>query len=279
MNPSFIAYFEKKHKEWLNNKHQDTIISQIVQDLIIRPFNLDVFLYKRETSHIPIDKTFIECLKTRDYKAIATYIILYDAPDKSTALHNSIRDHFQPTSTEQKKINSIINPAHLLSHVFHLYSKQSNLKMGKKLYVQVKPEEIEQYKTAQTTPAYKILQSVSLFNIDSDNTIALFPLKRDHHPDIQDVYWLHWEYYASFSPLWLYRIEKYHGQVDHQNKKVHFPTVEDEEDFYEEYGYEPDEQSKQTQEKSIQPLQRGLTWSAFYQTLTCNITNPKNSLS
>ena len=60
-----------------------------------------------------------------------------------------------------------------------------------------------------------------------------------------------WLYYASFSPIWLKRIEQYAGVVNHVEKTVDFGSKYcpiDEADemmerFYEQYGYDLDEQS------------------------------------
>ena len=47
------------------------------------------------------------------------------------------------------------------------------------------------------------------------------------------------------------RFFKYDICIDHDKKIISFNNVDEEEEFYEEYGYEPDEQSKEIQEKSI----------------------------
>jgi hypothetical protein len=49
-----------------------------------------------------------------------------------------------------------------------------------------------------------------------------------------------WLYYASFSPIWNERISKHRGIVCHETKTVNFDDLEE---FYDIYGYEPDEQS------------------------------------
>lgn len=52
-----------------------------------------------------------------------------------------------------------------------------------------------------------------------------------------------WLYYASFSPIWEERICYYNGLVDHENKKVVFENDDDLEEFFKNWGYEPDEQN------------------------------------
>jgi hypothetical protein len=52
-----------------------------------------------------------------------------------------------------------------------------------------------------------------------------------------------WDYYASFSPVWKERIEDHNGKIDDVSKCVVFDDDDDREEFYDRYGYEPDEQS------------------------------------
>ena len=75
--------------------------------------------------------------------------------------------------------------------------------------------------------------------------------------DIREAFLNHWLYYASKSPVWLQRIHEYKGKVLEKEKTVVFlEEGEDEDDvllqsFYDCYGYEPDEQKKEVQDKSI----------------------------
>ena len=59
----------------------------------------------------------------------------------------------------------------------------------------------------------------------------------------------HWEYFASYSPLWKKRIEQYNGEINHENEKVHFHNEDDFEEFHNNFNYEIDEQSKETIDK------------------------------
>jgi len=64
------------------------------------------------------------------------------------------------------------------------------------------------------------------------------------------IYTWNWLYYASFSPLWKERIEKYGGKVDVEKKEVIFESDDEKDKFEALYDLEPDEQSTETQEKS-----------------------------
>jgi hypothetical protein len=58
-------------------------------------------------------------------------------------------------------------------------------------------------------------------------------------------------YYASFSPVWFGRIDRYNGRVNNELKTVTFENDEDQDEFYDEFGYEPDEQPKDILDKWI----------------------------
>jgi hypothetical protein len=58
-----------------------------------------------------------------------------------------------------------------------------------------------------------------------------------------------WLYYCRQTPLCAKRIQEYGGTVDTQNKCVVFPNDDSMEEFYEKYGLEPDEQTRETHEK------------------------------
>jgi hypothetical protein len=117
-----------------------------------------------------------------------------------------------------------------------------------------------------TKRAYKILPLVYKYSIDEENYLSLFPLERNRVENIKDCYWYHWEYYASFSPVWKERIEKYGGVLNEERKRVIFEDGSDEEEeFYKNYNYEPDEQKMEIQRKSIQILVNDKTWTMFYE--------------
>jgi hypothetical protein len=102
-----------------------------------------------------------------------------------------------------------------------------------------------------------------MFNIDSNNYLSLFHLKRDKY-DIDLAYRYNWLFYASYSPLWKKRILKYNGTIDDKEKKIIFSDENDEELFYTEFGYEPDEQKIKVQQKSIQIIKKERSWLSFY---------------
>jgi hypothetical protein len=101
-----------------------------------------------------------------------------------------------------------------------------------------------------------------IYAIDSNNYLSLFDLKREKQ-DIKTAYYYDWLYYASYSPLWKSRILKHNGVIDAKNKKVEFDD-DDIDEFYDNYGYEPDEQSTEVENKTIQDIRSERNWQTFY---------------
>lgn len=61
----------------------------------------------------------------------------------------------------------------------------------------------------------------------------------------------YWLYYANRSPIWKERILEHGGVIDDLTCKITFPDETHEYLFYEKYGYEPDEQSIDIQQKCL----------------------------
>ena len=119
---------------------------------------------------------------------------------------------------------------------------------------------------------YKTLKTHRIYGISSN--IGCFKLEREDK-DLNHCFWYHWEYYAYKSPLWKERFNKYKIKVSDKKQLIEFDNEDDYEKFYEEYGYEPDEQSEEVQQKSS--IEIGRTnlklWvnSIFKKQLTKNI--------
>jgi len=296
LNPSFQQYFIKKHKEWKKMCEsgagdKDRIVSNIVNNLLIRPYNLDMFMLKQQHGLIHIAKKEKEekeencdlqtMLNMKKYAHIAEYILHQCDADDLYDAFDDILVHFigknipldKDKIIKQLKISvdfvdNISIRVLILSNVMLYYSIQSKLTMGKKLYIIVDPNDIIVYETIvadKTVTARNILPIVCLYEIDENNYLSLFQLERDE-TNIQESYYNHWEYYASFSPIWLDRIQKYNGNINHTSKKIDFIDDDNLEAFYDEFGYDPGEQKCETQNKCIKDIKNVRTWQSFYET-------------
>ena len=294
LNPAFEVYLLKKHKEWLreNGDSQDKFVSSIIQTLLFRPFNTDMFLLRNICEKFDIDISYtkeitnidelkdnmIQWVSNKDLRSIAQWILnLNKNTIKLVDIYDICLDIFNnPTKSKLMKefdsaltLNININPnIILLSKIVTLFSDKAELKKGKNMYISVEPEDIIQYKTIvgnNDILAYQILKKACICGIDDFKHLSLFKLTRNKY-NLQETYWYHWEYHASFSPIWLKRIKQFGGYRDYSNRQLLFVKKPDDillQEFYKLYGLEPDECPLSIQNKSIQPIEKIYDWKWF----------------
>jgi hypothetical protein len=292
LNPSFQDYFVKKYKEWGKATTQDRerIVALIVGDLLIRPHNLDVFMLRQAVKYTKEEfsevESFEELLENRDYLRIANRIM--ESSNSLQIVKESIayfskkglkieEDKMVKRWKKYAKYLGMDESVQILAFIMCHFSQLDCIQMGKKLYICVEKEDIVVYETifknkATNYRAYKILPIAYICAIDEDNYLSLFQLERNKilmdDPDgLRKIYWYNWEYYASFSPVWFDRIQKCKGKHNHETKRIEFPEDEETdwpEEFYSHFGYEPDEQKREIQEKSIQKIEKQRTWEHFF---------------
>lgn len=286
LNPSFESYFIKKEKEWIETSN-DIIIHILVDNLLIRPFNIDVFVLSRNSSKIKIntedinknEKTkFKSWIQNINYQMIANYILHMDIDiNKICEIYEIIIDIFvelfpnidfykqkllrQFKIVSYKNINKI-----LLSKVMSLFAISSNIIQGKNFYIKVEPSQVVMYENFENEniKLYKLLKTVCLFGVNENKFLSLFKLHRNKINDIRDIYHNHWLYYAAFSPIWKKRIADFSGKIDYEKKQVLFENEDSEEEFYNKYNYEPDEQSNELKNKTIPEIIPYYNWDMFY---------------
>lgn len=80
--------------------------------------------------------------------------------------------------------------------------------------------------------------------------IGCFKLSRSElNCSVSEMLWYHWEYFAYETPLWKKRFDKYKIKINHEKQKIEFLDVDEEEEFYDQWYYEPDEQTKEVQNR------------------------------
>ena len=134
--------------------------------------------------------------------------------------------------------------------------------------------------------ARKILQKVCTYSTRKD-LVELFQSSHNNipHTKLCEYHRIdhNWVYFASFSPIWANRIAEYDGVIDNENCRVDFPNDDCIERFYEEYGYEPDEQKMETLTKFMHfTREPQLTMKAiccmFNPTKSVRVKRPKNAV-
>ena len=119
----------------------------------------------------------------------------------------------------------------------------------KNIFIQIQEEEIKHLYTIETIEnnrTWKLLRNVCKYTIRREAMDIFETSYQDFNYTNLD----NWLYFASFSPIWKLRIEKYKGIQNHQTNTIDFEE-NDEEEFYENYGYEPDEQPIEVLEKIL----------------------------
>ena len=290
LNPSFEKYLQTRLKKNLDlDTDSVNYVSMIVNNFMIRPHSIDIFMLKQIVDICDFDKTDIQdyitssennvavmrrelitALRTKDFMILASLILTDIKDEHIDEVFKVIVDYFVTEMGLKKKVqdydkNSSNKRVLILCRIVHYFTVFANKKMGKNIYVHVEPEDVVLYETissgADLAPR-KILPLAKIYAIDSYNYLSLFDLKRETK-DIKTAYYHNWLYYASFSPLWKARILKCNGVIDQKNHKVEFDD-DDIDGFYDDYGYEPDEQSLEVENKTIQDIKSERNWLSFY---------------
>jgi hypothetical protein len=298
MNPGFEKYLSVKMRIPTTSECDDTdakLLASLISNFMIRPHTVDVFILRQMVKQYDFDinaqdiSEIINLLEADDFVMLAYLVMNTDKESQLLEIHLSIIAYFKKMGLtlnsicevdSYKKITSILEhiinkQTVLLSRIIHYSVLMKKIALGKNLFIQIDLSEIIMYETVEpifkpregallpTLPAYKILPTATKLHIDKHNYLSLFQLKREKL-DIVEAYRCNWEYHASFSPLWQERIKLYNGIIEHDRRKVTFSNDDDLENFYENYGLEPDEQKKETQDKSIQKIKQERTWLSFY---------------
>ena len=287
LNPSFEKYLQTRLKKNLVlDADSVNYISMIVNNFMIRPHSMDIFMLKQIVDICDFDKSDIQdyidspgnnlelmrremitALRTKDFMMLASLILIDIKDEHIDTIFEAATEYFVTEMGIKKKVQDYDKQSSnkrvlILCRIVHYFTAKSNKKLGKNLYVHIEPEEVVLYETISYGVPRKILPLAKIYAIDSYNYLSLFDLKRETQ-DIKTAYYYDWLYYASYSPLWKSRILKHKGVIDQKNHKVEFDD-DDIDEFYDNYGYEPDEQSTEVENKTIQDIRKERNWLSFY---------------
>jgi len=116
------------------------------------------------------------------------------------------------------------------------------------IYVIISINDIESYETKIIYPIYKTLPLLCKYWLTiPENPPVVSEEQRSSLRDFCD----HWLFYASKIPLWEHRILQYKGTIDKETRQVIFENDDLMEEFFEKYGYEPDEQPIEIQRRLL----------------------------
>jgi hypothetical protein len=245
LNPKFKNFLNRKMNEWRETEDIQ-IINEIVSNLLIRQFNLDIFMLVQTCVSIKLPSSIdlSKWTKERKYATIAKYI-----------LHSCTQTEFSEYAAQENGVKT------RLELLVSIIQKCQGIKPGHNLYLHseyIRPD------IGDTPILYKVLENHCKYGVNESGLLGTFELSRPkEHKKLQEVWRINWLYYACASPIWLSRVESYNGKLDHINKKIIFEDEEKEEDFYNNFDLEPDEQKIETQQKSI-PEIPVISFEEFY---------------
>ena len=124
------------------------------------------------------------------------------------------------------------------------------------------------YKTLKIRRLYEINPLVGGFNLarfkGETDVVKVWDKTHYTFSDVDryiSAYLHNWEFYARTTPFWKKIFDTY--QIKFVKKKPTFPNVDLLESFYDAYGFEPDEQSRETQYKSIRSIEKQSICNCF----------------
>ena len=291
-NPTFAAYLLKK----LSSKEiEDRLVSSIVQNLLIRSFNTDVFLLRTISECFELDieneveEELERILENKDYRQLATYI-LGNKEQKEIDIYKRVLNYFKLTNQQNLinelttcvSTNSMSPKVILLANILSLITFDKSQTKKVNFYVHIDPEEVVQYETiesADNLKPYRILRQACVCQIDQHSFQNLFQSFRNQtiknglkekydgwtSKAISEKYNNNWLYHAAFSPIWFNRIKSSKGYIDYQKNEVKFIDEDWEEEFHSKYNLEPDEQPLQTKENTLgKDINSKSTWQQFF---------------
>lgn len=158
---------------------------------------------------------------------------------------------------EKKQTEYKTNECILATLIVNCLKPGVSNKSKKKIYIIYQEKDIQMYKTAEASDeirAYRILHHKCVYpSIKTLDEIyksydCLQPYSQTMtEMDLKYLLYLcrtqsQWLYYCSNTPIWRTRIEEYGGIVNTNTYQIEFKNEENEDEFFEFYGYEPDEQ-------------------------------------
>jgi len=260
---SFERTIDTEYQNWKNEKSFKHI-AKIVKELHKQPIDITIFqyyyrnqnkiAYSGDISHTQLKKNIpmtIQYLKTQSKEIIKSiYKKLYRLnTKKDICLFYNNQQHkwmvkliCRFIKTKKVWIKTKLNKDDL--KIINLFT--------------LPPTKV--YKTLAEKRRFEINDNIGAFQLarfkQETDVVKIWDTKIGYTCDDVDRYisaYLHnWEYYAYETPFWKEIFDNH--EVSFKKKQIKFPNDTTLEKFYDTYGFEPDEQSQQTHQKSIKPI-------------------------
>jgi len=152
-------------------------------------------------------------------------------------------------------ITTLINREYDINHFVNIYfgvkcsENKFNRNQKRKFLITLSDNDIDKYRTI-TGRADKILETACRYPIHKEYN-KLFDIDVPTRDVLKNIYYYHWLYYCLDTPVWRNRIFKYKGKLNHEKKTIEFDDEDNLQNFYDNWGYYPDEQYRHVEEKSL----------------------------
>ena len=184
-----------------------------------------------------------------------------------------LKTHLQKTANQWKKTRDPIHIATLVSNIVYRFAQPADAfasivaypeppttsKRTKLFFIEYTKPYSEIYRTLvgkeDANPrAYQILKEACLYSLKNpqwnpvlEKYTELAPYVSPRCSETKQEIMDRWVFIASNTPIWKRRIEETRGTIVAENRAVVWGSPDDQELFYVQYGYEPDEQSAEIQ--------------------------------
>lgn len=128
--------------------------------------------------------------------------------------------------------------------------QQNHQRDKNRMIVDLNDEYIEKYKTKDINKPETVLKEKCIYHVKKEIN-RLFDILVPNYEELTKLYSQKWLYFASQTPIWKERIDKYNGVVNDEENNITFSNEDNEQQFYNKYNYEVDEQTNETMEKMI----------------------------
>jgi hypothetical protein len=225
---------------YLYNK---TIVLDRLEECILLGNKQEAYFWAYEIYFSRLENELFE----RFFFILNTYYLNYPR------LYNYLFERYKEWKNEINKsiINKMVisDSLHMIISVFieNIMMRNLSLKEPKRQLYLLVPFDIDfinLYKTIAIEPSRKTLENVCKYSLIYTRSPLINKEALYHIID-------NWLYYASRAPIWRERIYNYGGEIVDKEKMVLFNNDDQLEEFYENYGFELDEQTVEIQRSTI----------------------------
>lgn len=292
LNPTFEKYmFVQLKKVQLDNELHDLalFIKIILDNLIHRPFTLDVFLLKNmglqfDISFQNINDIFSEIIGSlfdeNNYIYLTTILMKSDTFNdikELNNLHSKVIDEMNKFTKINKNVklketgsllkrclkdDNILKRTIILAKIIHYYALKKQIKPHRSVYIENNYSEqisiIENYKT-------KSWKENAIYN-SNQQWVGIFQLERfkKENNNFKHNFLNNWEIYAYNCPYWYNIFHKFNAHFDDSINKIIFSNSQQEDTFYETINCFPDEETNDIQNKFIGNIEQIYNLKHFY---------------